>query len=91
MRYDGQSDLWPWLAGTPCHLPGYELRIEVHEAGSVRLPSGRLVAADPSSLDYDVKPFTVTVSPGAYPVWLGRDEAGEVVCFVADMLLFNEE
>lgn len=24
---------------------------------------------------------------GAYPTWIGRDAAGEVVCFVADMLL----
>jgi uncharacterized protein DUF4241 len=24
---------------------------------------------------------------GAYPTWIGRDENGEVVCFLTDMLL----
>jgi hypothetical protein len=28
---------------------------------------------------------------GAYPVWVGRSSGGEVVCFVADMLLFPKE
>jgi hypothetical protein len=26
---------------------------------------------------------------GAYPTWIGRDAGGEVVCFLADMLLFG--
>jgi hypothetical protein len=43
-------------------------RISTHAAGLLRLPSGRLVAADPSSLDYGEEPFTVTVAPGEYPV-----------------------
>ncbi|WUI04035.1 DUF4241 domain-containing protein [Spirillospora sp. NBC_00431] len=44
------------------------LRLSTRGAGSLRLPSGRLVAADPSSLPYDGEPFSVTVSPGTYPV-----------------------
>jgi hypothetical protein len=44
------------------------LRISTHRAGPLRLPSGRLVAADPSSLDYGEEPFLVTVAPGDYPV-----------------------
>jgi hypothetical protein len=24
---------------------------------------------------------------GSYPTWIGRDENGEVLCFVTDMLL----
>jgi hypothetical protein len=27
---------------------------------------------------------------GSYPVWIGRDAEGEVVCFVADMLLLAD-
>lgn len=57
-----------FVAGTRRHIPNYELSIEVHEAGSIRLPSGRLVAADPSSLDHDAEPFAVAVGPGTYPV-----------------------
>jgi hypothetical protein len=41
------------------------------EAGTLRLPSGRVVAADPVFLNEDSKPFTVTVPPGDYPVSIG--------------------
>jgi hypothetical protein len=41
---------------------------EFVEAGSVRLSSGRVVAADPGHLDLDAEPFTVGVAPGEYPV-----------------------
>ena len=44
------------------------LRLSTHAAGPLHLPSGRLVAADPSSLDHGEEPFTVTVAPGRYPV-----------------------
>ncbi len=44
------------------------MRISTHPAGKLNLPSGRLVAADPSSLDYGEEPFLVTVEPGTYPV-----------------------
>jgi hypothetical protein len=44
------------------------LRLSVCSAGLLRLPSGRLIADDPSSLDLDVKPFSVIVPPGSYPV-----------------------
>ena len=44
------------------------MRISTHAAGPLHLPSGRLVAADPSSLEFDEEPFTVTVGPGTYPV-----------------------
>ncbi|WP_432825682.1 DUF4241 domain-containing protein [Dactylosporangium sp. CA-092794] len=45
-----------------------KLRQSVHTAGQLRLPSGGLIAADPSSLDLGTKPFSVTVPPGSYPV-----------------------
>jgi hypothetical protein len=38
------------------------------DAGSIRLPSGRLIAADPGWLDADTPAFTTTVRPGTYPV-----------------------
>lgn len=40
------------------------LRLSAQPGGSLRLPSGRLVATDPSSLDYDAVPFAVAVEPG---------------------------
>ncbi len=73
----------PWRAPRPLKPQGIEelfvprtivdvrdqrLRLSVHEAGKLRLTSGRLVAADPSSLEFDAEPFTVSVPPGAYPV-----------------------
>lgn len=54
--------------GTERRVRDRTMRISVHAAGPLHLPSGRLVAADPSSLDYDEEPFTVTVGPGRYPV-----------------------
>lgn len=39
------------------------------QVGLVRLPTGRIIAADPCCLDIDrTLPFTVTVPPGAYPM-----------------------
>ena len=46
-----------------------EATIEHREIGRVRLPSGRVVAADPF-VDPDLPPFTRRVTPGAYPVRL---------------------
>jgi hypothetical protein len=47
---------------------GQVLTIERVPAGSIRLPSGRLLGADPSWLDTDPPPFTAAVPPGEYPV-----------------------
>lgn len=44
--------------------------IEVMDAGTLRMPSGRLVAKDPAWIDDRDQPFTVTVPPGEYPVRL---------------------
>jgi hypothetical protein len=47
---------------------------ELVPAGALRLPSGQLVAVDPTWLSggplHEVLPFTVTVPPGAYPLTL---------------------
>ncbi|WP_051810069.1 DUF4241 domain-containing protein [Actinoplanes subtropicus] len=47
-------------------------RIEVVPAGDLRLPSGRLVAADPGWLSTDQAPYLATVAPGSYPVTISR-------------------
>jgi hypothetical protein len=44
--------------------------IEVMDAGTLRMPSGRLVAKDPAWIKDRDQPFTVTVAPGEYPVRL---------------------
>lgn len=44
------------------------MRIEVHAAGALHLPSGRLTAADPGWMPHGGDPYTATVSPGTYPV-----------------------
>lgn len=47
---------------------GQVVTVERRPAGSIRLPSGRLIAADPGWVDADTPPFTTTVRPGTYPV-----------------------
>jgi hypothetical protein len=46
-----------------------ELRVEHREIGRLRLPSGRVVAADPF-VEPNAPPFSRHVTPGAYPVRL---------------------
>ncbi|MBB5802276.1 hypothetical protein F4560_002044 [Saccharothrix ecbatanensis] len=43
---------------------------ELRDGGTVRLPSGRLVVADPAWLSVELEPFTATVRPGDYGVEL---------------------
>jgi hypothetical protein len=44
---------------------------EPSEAGTLRLPTGRVVAADAGLVFEDSEPFSVTVPPGDYPVSIG--------------------
>jgi uncharacterized protein DUF4241 len=44
--------------------------VEQLPAGTLRMPSGRLIAADPAWIHADAQPFTATVAPGEYPVLL---------------------
>ena len=63
-------------AGARYRLPdpaGTVAVVEVHDAGLLHLPTGRVVACDPfwgSEVRRQVAPFTVTVPPGRYPVTL---------------------
>ncbi|MDX8035811.1 DUF4241 domain-containing protein [Lentzea sp. BCCO 10_0856] len=76
----------PWRPSTPlaadgaeaAFVPGRRWRVsdrevvtEVAHAGTVRMPSGQVIAAEPSFLNEDLKPFTVSVPPGDYRVELG--------------------
>jgi Protein of unknown function (DUF4241) len=61
-------------AGTRLALPlddeVYTVRMDVRELGRLRMPTGRLVAVDPTLIPYDHEPLVVTVAPGEYPVTL---------------------
>lgn len=57
-----------FVPGTIVEIQDKRLQLSVHRAGELRLPSGRVIAADPSSLEFDAEPFTVVVAPGTYPV-----------------------
>ena len=57
-----------FVAGAIVEVHDRRLRLSVHSAGAIRLSSGRVIAADPSSLEFDAEPFSVTVPPGTYPV-----------------------
>ncbi|MCC2280951.1 DUF4241 domain-containing protein [Streptomyces sp. ET3-23] len=48
--------------------------VEPEEAGILRLPTGRVIVADPTSLSADDEPFTAMVPPGTYPLVLGKVE-----------------
>ncbi len=47
---------------------GRRMSISTFPAGKLNLPSGRLVAADPTRFDRDPESFRTTVTPGTYPV-----------------------
>jgi hypothetical protein len=53
------------------HYGVTEIR-EPEDAGLLQVPTGRIIAADPATLDERDQPFTVTVAPGAYPVQIAR-------------------
>ena len=69
-----------FAAGSERRIDDRRLRLSTHRAGELHLPTGQLVAADPSSLDLDGRPFTATVAPGTYPVTISlatfADDAG---------------
>ena len=66
LRPRGLDELF--TGGAERALGERRVRLSARPAGPLRLPSGRLVAADPSSLDYGEEPFAVPVAPGTYPV-----------------------
>ncbi|MFI0915387.1 DUF4241 domain-containing protein [Streptomyces abikoensis] len=48
--------------------------LEPEAAGSLRLPTGRVIVADPTVLSASDEPLTVSVPPGTYPLMLGKVE-----------------
>lgn len=46
-------------------------------------------ATIPTGQEADLLTYTSGRGDGSYPVWIGRDAAGEVTCFIADMRLLG--
>lgn len=70
-------------ASPPMEGVGGTVVVEVQEAGTLKMPSGGLIACDPTYLNAGERgtpdayqeahqPFTATVAPGEYPVLLSR-------------------
>jgi hypothetical protein len=78
-----------WDAFTDGHTfvtsGGWSAITRIEDAGSLVLPTGRIVVSDPI-LDPWNKPFTVAVSPGAYPVLLSlvNDDVGLMMVHLAE-------
>jgi hypothetical protein len=75
----------PWRPPLPCRprqldatfsdgagfeLDGGRATVELAPGGLLRLPTGRLVVADPDPWMHEVTPFAETVPPGEYPLQL---------------------
>ncbi|MCP2242818.1 DUF4241 domain-containing protein [Lentzea aerocolonigenes] len=99
----------PWRPATPLAADGIEtafvpgrrwklndrtVTTDVVQAGTARLPSGQVVAAEPSCLREDLNPFKISVPPGDYPVELGIirfDDDPAHVRVTAARLVVSEE
>lgn len=80
----GTAEGRSWIPGQPAELfeqggrhfldNGVSATTTIHGAGELRLPTGRLVAADPSWLPswerLGIAPYTATVPAGSYPLTL---------------------
>lgn len=60
-----------FVPGRRWTMTGRPVVTDVVDGGTVRMPSGRLIAADPGWIDDGLKPFETTVEPGDYRVELG--------------------
>lgn len=72
-------------------VAGKKLRISIVRAGTLRLPSGKIVACDPL-VGQDRKPFVQAVLPGHYPVdlSLGYDKADAIERILFARILFTK-
>lgn len=85
-----------FTAGTRYRSPdhGWTATVEVREAGTVRLPSGRLVVTDPGWLKFQKDSLTVPVAPGEYAVRLAivrfADDPDHVRTAAAKLVIADE-
>lgn len=70
LRRDGFEQLF--RSGAAVRAGGEDAVIEVADVAKLDLPTGRLIAGDPTYEDDLDTPFLVTVPPGSYPVSLSR-------------------
>ncbi len=61
-----------------------------HDSGSLLLPTGRIVACDPSVISGEEEAFVRTVPPGAYPVSLVIASDSEQACVAAAIVRFAD-
>ncbi|PWU51275.1 hypothetical protein DLJ47_22135 [Micromonospora sp. S4605] len=101
----GPEETIPWSPGQAAELfrPGSRHLLDSGEwatattlpAGVLHLPTGRLVAADPSWLmsweRSGIAPFTATVPPGSYPLTLALVEGPEDKHVAAAKLAIRDE
>lgn len=80
----GKSAMSKYLALND--IDGY---LSAHPLGSLRLPTGKIVAADPICL-YDLAPLTKQVEPGEYPVWIYLLHCGGDRSVAAAEIRFSE-
>ena len=69
-------------------VSGWTLRR--HDSGSLLLPTGRIVACDPSVISGEEEAFVRTVPPGSYPVSLVLAADAEQTRVAAAILRFND-
>src|SRR5687767_838691 len=74
--------------------PRPEWRLVREELGVLTLPSGQVMACDPTYEVFSGKPYTRQVRPGRYPVvvtWVGEEEAPHGRVAAAAVVLRDEE
>ena len=81
-------ELWNASLTSNTKAGGWTLRR--HDSGSLLLPTGRIVACDPSVISGEEEAFVRTVAPGSYPVSLVLATDTEQARVAAAILRFSD-